>query len=370
MTGNWQFAVNEMLIMLGWLAGWVVMGLAPRRIPSGYRHTKEKVSIIIPARNEAQRLPSLLESLKPLPADWEVIVADDHSSDDTIAVSRSLGAKVIVTPPLPSGWQGKAWACWHGAQNATGEWLVFLDADLIISPTQIMQLLNHLYKGPSLYQKEAATVQPWHHVRSFPEQFSAWFNVMVWLGTSSLSSPRKGGFGPSLIVAKDAYFLVGGHQSVASCILENHQLTRLLSSQSVKVHNFLGDQNWQFRMHHHQFRSVIRGWGKHFIAGARSAPIARLLLTILWITGFCAELFGLFFHVHDELTTLLLLLGFVFQVALAFRKVGSFRWYTIIISPIMLMFFFAVFLWSLLFRRRAQVWKDRNLSLPRKVMRP
>ena len=67
---------------------------------------------MVPARNEAGRLPGLLAALgaQTRPAD-EVLVVDDHSDDDTAAVADTAGVAVAAAPPLPDGWTGKTWAC-------------------------------------------------------------------------------------------------------------------------------------------------------------------------------------------------------------------------------------------------------------------
>jgi cellulose synthase/poly-beta-1,6-N-acetylglucosamine synthase-like glycosyltransferase len=90
-----------------------------------------RLSVIIPARNEADNLERLLRSLEQqsLRPD-EVVVIDDHSVDQTASLAQSLGATVIRAPDLPAGWLGKSWACWLGAQKAKGEVLIFLDADV------------------------------------------------------------------------------------------------------------------------------------------------------------------------------------------------------------------------------------------------
>src|SRR3712207_5259955 len=67
------------------------------------------VSMVIPARDEEERLPACLEGLAREPVD-EVIVVDDQSRDATAAVAASFGASVVRGAPLPAGWAGKAWA--------------------------------------------------------------------------------------------------------------------------------------------------------------------------------------------------------------------------------------------------------------------
>jgi dolichol-phosphate mannosyltransferase len=92
------------------------------------------ISVIIPARNEANRIRACLEAIVGAPGIHEVVVVDDESSDETAAVASRLGATVLSGKPLPNGWVGKAWALHQGVQAATGEWVVTLDADAVAHP--------------------------------------------------------------------------------------------------------------------------------------------------------------------------------------------------------------------------------------------
>src|SRR5699024_2344258 len=112
------------------------------------------------ARNEAERLPVLLAALaaQDLPPD-QVIVVDDNSTDDTAAVAASFaGVEVVGVPPVPEGWAGKPWACASGAQDARGEVLVFLDADVDLDPSALRALLDTWSTAGGL-----VSVLPNHH---------------------------------------------------------------------------------------------------------------------------------------------------------------------------------------------------------------
>ena len=103
------------------------------------------MSIVVPARNEATTLPDLLASLGALdPAPHEVIVVDDGSEDGTAEVARTRGVDVHSVPGPPEGWLGKPWACQQGARRATGDLLLFLDADVQLSA----DALPRLRRGP------------------------------------------------------------------------------------------------------------------------------------------------------------------------------------------------------------------------------
>ena len=91
----------------------------------------------MPARNEAVNLTHLLPTLTALIYDgpYEVIVVDDDSTDATAQVAVACGAQVISLHELPPGWRGKPHACHRGAQEARGEWSLFVDADTLHGPT-------------------------------------------------------------------------------------------------------------------------------------------------------------------------------------------------------------------------------------------
>ena len=95
-----------------------------------------RISVVVPARNEAQRLGPLLHCLADAPGVREVIVVDDESTDDTASIARAAGARVVSGQPLPAGWAGKAWALQQGidATDDGSVWIVTLDADTRPSP--------------------------------------------------------------------------------------------------------------------------------------------------------------------------------------------------------------------------------------------
>ena len=108
---------------------------------------KKKISIIIPARNEEKNLPNLLKDLQNQKYKvHEIICVDDGSTDSTAEIIKENGAKYLNIKDLPDGWKGKTWACQNGAKVATGDLLLFIDADVRFSSDALSSLVNHYEK--------------------------------------------------------------------------------------------------------------------------------------------------------------------------------------------------------------------------------
>ena len=117
-----------------WLMGFVFLFHIPRcKSKDNYSNNYPKISVIIPARNEENALPNLLASLnrQAFVAD-ETIVVNDSSEDNTKQIAEKNGVIVVDSKPLPKGWMGKNWACYQGANQATGDLFIFVDADTIL----------------------------------------------------------------------------------------------------------------------------------------------------------------------------------------------------------------------------------------------
>lgn len=355
------------LLIAGWLAGWILLWRLPtldRRRPA-HAHS---VSVIIPARNEADRLPLLLESLRTQsrPPD-EVVVVDDHSTDGTgLAAAAFPGVTVVPAADMPPGWTGKSWACDTGVASSTGDVLVFLDADVELAPDALAALVATWEPQGGLL-----SVQPHHHIVRPVEALSLPFNVvaLMGLGVGSLLPPRHGwgAAGPCMITSRDAYRSAGGHRSVRRAVAEDLALADRFveADQPVQVRSGAGDV--RFRMYRN-LPGLFEGWSKNVATGARRTPFLRSIGVGLWITSLLVAVGAVFGDavpaVSSLLTVAVLYAAVGIQVGVLGRRVGRFgpaaaAW------PVLAVFFVAVFTWSAgrTFLLRQVRWSGRTLHL-------
>ena len=358
------------LIWFLWLLGfsflWKINRIKTMPAP---KTNSPPVSIIIPARNEEDNLKGLLGSLQgQLPADGEIIVADDHSQDATARVARQYGARVISSAELPDGWVGKTWACWQGAREAKGEVFVFLDADTFLEPTGLAKLLA------GFSEREAfLSIQPYHQMQKPYEQLSAYFNIIALAGSNAftiLGSRIKplGGFGPCLVCRRTDYFNIGGHQKVPGEILENLALGKAFRRAGLEVRCFGGKGILHFRMYPQGFKAMADGFIKSFAVGSRAIPLISLILISAWVSGGMAvtrHLIQSFINFDAvELTPWVLLdLMYAGQLYGMLFRIGNFNWFTGLFFQIPLLFFIVLFAISSLktFILKKVTWKGREV---------
>jgi glycosyltransferase involved in cell wall biosynthesis len=117
-----------------------------------------KVSIVVPARNEERKIePAIVSMLSQRYPRLEVVVVDDRSTDRTGAildglVEREPRLEAVHLRELPSGWLGKNHALQRGAERATGDWLLFADADVTMAPDAVSRAVRYA---------EEHRVDPW-----------------------------------------------------------------------------------------------------------------------------------------------------------------------------------------------------------------
>jgi cellulose synthase/poly-beta-1,6-N-acetylglucosamine synthase-like glycosyltransferase len=206
------------------------------------------LTVLIPARHEESNLPGCLESLvqqsEPgflLGEHWYILVIDDASTDGTASIAEAyasqhqgiycLRAKELT--PRRNGFTGKNAALWFGASHhlaQTAKWLLFTDADTLHQPlsTQRAIVEAERHEVALLSYSPRQIVSNVVQRALLPLVFSELASTYPPKKVSDPSSPIAAANGQFLLVRRQAYFDVGGHQAVASAVLEDVALARLL----------------------------------------------------------------------------------------------------------------------------------------------
>ncbi|HYA57126.1 MAG TPA: glycosyltransferase family 2 protein [Thermoplasmata archaeon] len=199
--------------------------------PSSTIPTRRKVSVVIAARNEELDLPSTLQAI--LAQDYpnlEVVVVDGGSTDRTREIAKTFAPRVRLfeEPPLPEGWVGKNWACSVGARATDGEWVLFLDADVGTHPAAVRTVVDWAEREDASLASIGAKVE----MVGFWERTVLPFFVQMVL--TYFRSPRVNrrdsraalANGQFLLVRRDDYVQLGGHEAVRGLVLEDVALAR------------------------------------------------------------------------------------------------------------------------------------------------
>jgi chlorobactene glucosyltransferase len=287
------------------------------------------VSLVIPARNEARNIRRCVESaLGSRYPRLEVIVVDDHSTDETGTIAAELASsdarlRVITPPVLPAGWFGKQWACAAGAAAAHGELLGFMDADTWQAPDLVTRVVHAMRARGS----DLLSVAGMQELGSFWERMiqPQIFAIMLqrFGGTELVNRSRnvsqKIANGQCIWVRRDTYDVLGGHAAVKHEVAEDLALAQLWFRSGRTVTLVLGLSQLSTRMYT-SLRELIDGWGKNIYAGGRKAmplgAVGRAIFPLLLVTP---GLFG----VVPPIVLALGLLGVVGSAALTWAAIAT-----------------------------------------------
>lgn len=324
----------------------------------------DRVSVVVPARNEAAQLPRLLRSLSGTRA--EVVVVDDDSTDGTPSVASSHGATVVSSTPLPEGWGGKAWACQVGAEAAGGDVLVFVDADVRFAPGALGRVVAALDEHGGL-----VSVQPFHVPGSPVEHLAALFNVVA-VAATDVASPTgrragaRGAFGPVLACRRADLERAGGHAVVGARVNDDVALAEAFRAQGLPVTVLAGGDDVAFRMYPLGLGQLVEGFTKNLAAGVGAVRRTTALLVVAWLTllvqASVAPVRALLGQ-GSAVVALALYLVVAAQVWWMARWVGRFGPVTALAFPLLLVTFLAVFARSVVATARGSVsWRGRRLA--------
>ncbi len=325
------------------------------------------VSLLIPARNEETTIGRLLDSLQQLDyPDFEVIVCNDHSSDNTEEILNWFAGEDkrihwFLGEKLPVDWQGKNFACYQLAQRATGKYFIFLDADVELSPDAVT-------KAVAFFRKKNLSL-----LSVFPQQkMETWAErmivpVMNWILQSLLPMILVQKFKFSSLSAANGQFMMfeavnylnfQWHSKVRDQNVEDIRLARMVKKEGLQMAVLLGNNDVFCRMYHHPDEAVL-GFSRNiheYFGGRRTVMMGFWFLVclgpvIVWFVS----------GIHFLIIFILLVLANRLLVAAASRQ--NIVW-TVLLHPLQMISFTSIVFYNIYRRMMKDTeWKGRRIRL-------
>lgn len=217
--------------LLGSVLVWLLLHLGFARWGRDHRLLRDgqgsgSVRVCVPARNEALNIAACVRAVLADPRVAELVVVDDGSEDGTAELARQAAAgdprfALRVAEARPPGWLGKPWACSEAARGARTDWLLFLDADVALSPGAVGASVDRCERERVDFASLFGTwevVSFWEHL--CVPAFGWLIRSVVDLGAVNTGA-RAFANGQYLLVRRAAYDQLDGHSVVRGEILDD-----------------------------------------------------------------------------------------------------------------------------------------------------
>jgi hypothetical protein len=243
----------------------------------------DRVSLLVPARDEAANLPLTLPGMAAQGV-GEVLVLDDHSQDGTADVAEAVeGVKVLTGAPLPDGWLGKAWALQQLAAAARGDWLVFTDADVHWEAGAVAGFVAEVEAQGA----QVGSIFPTQDTRTWGERLTVPVIDEVLLSGlpypilhADVSPHAVSMNGQAIAIHREVYDAIGGWAAVAGRIVEDVAFGRLARRDGHEVALVLGNGVVHTRMYR-GYAEATAGFGKNLLT-AHGGNRVLLAADVAW----------------------------------------------------------------------------------------
>ncbi len=287
------------LTLMGYLLLTALINLLlTQKIPRKMPIANNRVSVLIPARDEEKNIGNLLSDLQLMTADnLEIIVGNDQSTDRTAEIvahhaQKDSRIRMIEIDHLPEGWRGKNHACAQLAANATGDYLLFLDADVRISGNIIGSAVGYMKK----HRLGLLSIFPKQMMGSRGEQLTVPLMHQILLSLLPLVLVRRSPFaahaaanGQFMLFESRIYKKFQPHKTLKSSPIEDIETARYLKKKGVNIACCVGDERIQCRMYEN-LNGAINGFSKNVLAFFGGSWLLALTYTFINTLGFVALL--------------------------------------------------------------------------------
>jgi glycosyltransferase involved in cell wall biosynthesis len=330
-----------------------------RRLPSlgafvpgaGLKFLEQKparCTVVIAARDEQMRVEQTVRHLlAQVGVELEIIVVDDRSKDGTGDILSHLAAEdprvnVKRVDTLPEGWLGKCHACRIGAEAATGEWILFTDADCWLKPdvlTRAIRLaqqegVEHVTLTPGIAARTLGA-RSWH--------LAFLITIANWMSGVNRDKPRAYlGLGAFNLVLTTAYRASGGYEALRLTVLDDVKLGLLLRRAGKRTRGFIGGDDVECHWSP-SVRGMIKLMEKNYFAAVDFRLGIALSAATAGIFLLCAAAFGALTGTKAGVAAALAPFSFILPAVVLARRL-SWPWWTAALTP----FMFPVLLYAML----------------------
>ena len=335
----------------------------------GFRQTRPRVSVLIPARNEAANIGACIKGFLAQDYDnFEIHVLNDQSTDRTGTIidkfdEQHPAVQAIHGKPLPTGWMGKNWACHQLSRQAKGEILIFTDADNRPAPNAITNTVAYMQKLElgllSAFPEKVTVTLSEKLVVPVIDMF-VYAGLPLWLTYFSRFPSVAAASGLWIAFTREAYQHIGGHQAVSNQVVEDVELSRLAKRNGIRILTSAGTGVVSCRMYH-SFGEVWDGFSKNLFGLVRYKTVPFFILILgLW-TMCVLPYITVWFPTLRELSIVAIVMNAAMRMALALKYRHPF-WTSVILHPfgVLLTLLIGINSYSQVKRGRLQ-WKGRQV---------
>jgi glycosyltransferase involved in cell wall biosynthesis len=251
-----------------------------------------RVTAIVPARNEELVIAACVESLARQPEIAQILVVNDQSSDQTADIVRKCmkaipNLRLLEAGGLPEGWVGKNHALWVGVEQATSPWLLFTDADAVHSANsaaRALQVAQEQHAALVSFSPEQIS-RNWYEKALIPFIYLRLAKKFSYDRVNDPASPIAAANGQFLLIRRDVYDAIGGHQGVAGEVLEDVAIAVRVKQAGHRIWFGSGKGLVRTRMYR-SFAAMWEGWKKNayrLMGGTPRAALREMEATLPWI---------------------------------------------------------------------------------------
>ncbi|EGW40908.1 glycosyltransferase [Desulfosporosinus sp. OT] len=253
------------------------------------------LSVIIPACNEEESIRQAISQLLDQDyADLEVLVVNDRSTDHTAVILEELKIKypqlkVVTITDVPTQWLGKNHAVYQGVKQATGEWLLITDADVMFSPGSLKTTVSY-----SLENKlDHLTISPDITYKGF--FYGGFISLFLLAVTGLYLSSKSAGIGAFNLIKRSTYQEIGGYEAIAMQPIDDFSLGKLVVKKGYKQSYGFSKGLISVKLFDNLF-AMIKGIEKNQFAGSNYSVPTTLAFCLIILLLHVYPFAGLFFE--------------------------------------------------------------------------